>query len=185
MRRRYIQLVLALVVVAVVIFAATRLAGSELATSLVADWGYLGALIVAAVSGFNVLLPIPVVAFFPLFLAAGLDFWILLITVTVGMTLGDSVGYLLGNTGRRLVDPKTARSRAFKVVESFRKRHVWAPYVLLFLYVSFAPAPNEILVIPMAFAGYKFRYMFPIILVGNFVFNLITAISVTSISGLF
>jgi membrane protein YqaA with SNARE-associated domain len=155
------------------------LSRNEAVVDLVERFGYWGMFGASILSGFNVVVPIPIIAFIPVFLEAGLALWAVVLTITLGMTLGDSVGYLLGSTGRKLVHPLRARSRILELLDQFRNRHPLFPYLILLGYVAFAPAPNEVIVIPLSFMGYKLRYIFPIVLVGNLIFNTLVALGVS------
>ena len=179
---------LALFLVAIFI-AAQYLAQNDILVSLVSRFGYPGLFIASAFSGFNFLVPVPIILFLSIFLEAGLSFWLTLIIMSIGMTVGDSVGYLIGGTGRVVAEKVTegrdpeenAPHRVMAFIESFRTKHAILPYVILLIYVTAAPAPNELLVMPMAFAGYPYKKMFPIILVGNFLFNVAIAYGTTTL----
>lgn len=71
--------------------------------ALVLSYGYIGALLVGTVSGFNIAVPIPAVAFVPLFIEAGLNFFGTIAVITLGMTAGDAIGLFIGSTGERAV----------------------------------------------------------------------------------
>ena len=186
--RAVVQGALTLAVVAIVLVVSAYVVESERAAMFVSDFGLLGVFIVASLSGFNVVVPIPAVAFFPLFFGAGLSFWSVVLTATLGMTIGDTVGYLIGSVGRGVAEARARAARdgrVYRFLESFRTRNRAWPYVLLALYISFVPAPNEILVIPMAFAGYRLRYMLPLIFAGNLTFNTLAALGLSGLVGFF
>ncbi len=62
----------------------------------VASLGYLGVIVIAMVAGLNVILPIPAVAFTPIFTAAGLNLVGIIFALTVGTLLADFIGYVFG-----------------------------------------------------------------------------------------
>lgn len=150
----------------------------------VSSFGYLGILGASMLSGFNFVVPVPIVAFTPVFLEAGFTIWPLIFTIAVGMTIGDTVGYLIGNTSRKLTVSGATHERVTTWVDRFRARHTPLPYLILLFYVAFVPAPNELLVIPLSFMGYRFRYMFPVIFLGNLVFNTLATFGLSGIGGL-
>lgn len=170
----------------VVLFLSVHLATSETVVSIVSRFGYGGVFLVAILSGFNIVVPVPAVTFLPLFTASDLLFLPVLLLITVGMTIGDMFGFFIGDAGRRLRE--TVRkgekkiSRLHEYVQRAQDKHPSLPYIILMLYTAFAPAPNEVLVIPMAFAGYPLRRMFPVILAGNFIFNTFAALGVFHIA---
>lgn len=178
------QAALSVLVVVGVVVISLQLVESEVVQRLVSSLGYIGIFIISVVSGFSIAVPVPTIAFLPLFIGSGFSFWPLLIVMTVGMTAGDAIGYLLGSTGRKLAEARAAAikdGRVYHTLTAFHRRHRLWPFVFFGVYVSLVPAPNEIIVIPMAFMGYRFRYMLPIMLVGNFIFNTLAAFGINSI----
>ncbi len=131
--------------------------------------GYLGLLVASAFSGFNLLVPVPVVAFFPLLMEAGLQPLITIVIIAVGMTLGDLVGFLIGRMGREAFQPE--EGQMLRRLNTMREKHRVLPYAFLFLYASFAPVPNELVVMPMAFLRYSPAWMFMAVGFGNMIFN--------------
>jgi len=174
-----------LALIAIVVFAfwlSRALSGSDIVKNAVNDFGYLGVFVVALVSGFNVIVPIPAIVFLPLFTASGLSFWFIIVVVTIGMTIGDSIGYFLGDAGRSVVRFDGGKNKILSHIEKFKKRHRFGPFIFLFFYAAFAPIPNEAIIIPMSFAGYRFVHVFPIVLLGNFLFNITAAGVLTGIA---
>ncbi|QQG45782.1 MAG: VTT domain-containing protein [Candidatus Niyogibacteria bacterium] len=159
----------ALILIIIAVFYLAQIARENgMVRELVADYGYFGIFAVAVLSGFNLAVPVPAVAFLPLFIGAGLNFWITIILITVGVTLADSFTYIVGRLGREIIDDKR---KAIVALERVGERHKWAPMILLFLFSSIVPLPNEILVMPLGFLNYKFKRIWPVILTGNFAFN--------------
>lgn len=149
---------------------------NDVTQSLVSQYGYLGALILGIVSGFNFIVPIPAAAFVPTFRAAGESALLATMIITVGMTIGDLVGYFIGKTGRMVMLPDDHRVK-IGYFDKIKERYHSAPLLLLFLFASFVPLPNELLVAPMAFLGYMIKHIFPITLAGNLVFNTIASLA--------
>lgn len=181
MNKRLLKIVLqgaALLGIIVAAFYLARFArGSEAIQAVVALYGYVGVLIVSFVSGFNLAVPVPAVAFMPLFLESGLTFWITIFCIVAGVTVADGVAYFLGRFGRH-VTFHAADGRVLKYLERIYKKHHFGPLVALFLFVSLVPFQNELLLIPIGFLGYRVAHIFPILVVGNFIFNIFYAISV-------
>ncbi len=159
-------------VIGIAFYFADLARGSENIREVVLGYGYIGIFIISLISGFNFVAPIPAISFLPLFLESGLNFSTTIIIISLGMTAADSIAYLLGNLGKKMVGGKTAR----KMEESIKKIHekyTWAPLVLLFVFASIAPLPNEVLLVPFAFLNYKLRYIVPVVFGGNVVFNIL------------
>ena len=163
--------------VAVIVWANQVAIADDRVLGAIRRFGYLGVFLGAAISGFNLLVPIPAISLLPLIVEAGLDPKLAVLVIAAGMTTGDMVGYLLGRMGRKLVeDPKWLRW-----LTSLRERHRLAPYVLLFLNAGFSPLPNEVFVIPMALIGCHWAGVFVAALAGNLIFNSLMAAGITTI----
>ncbi len=145
--------------------------------------GYYGLFLVAIISGFNFLLPIPAIAFLPIVIAVGLDFWVGVVIVSIGMTIGDVVGYFLGRTGRKVID-ESKLPKFMRNCDSFIHKHPKMTPVILFLYAAFIPLPNELIVIPFSFFDRHWSHIIWPVLAGNFVFNSLAALGIMSISGI-
>lgn len=158
-------------VVALVVWVNEAVAENVRVLEVVRRFGYPGLLAVSAVSGFNVLVPIPIIAFFPFLMEAGLDPVLSVAIIGIGMTFGDMVGFLLGRAGRKIVEKPRWMAR----LERVRERHRIAPYVLLFFYAAFAPVPNELIVIPLALIGCRWYGVLGAALGGNLIFNSLAA----------
>lgn len=132
-------------------------------------FGYPGIFLASVISGFNLIVPIPVIAFFPFFMEVGFAAVPTVAVIAAGMTTGDLLGYLLGRAARDMVEPR--EGGIVRRLESLRDRHPRMPLVIMFLYAAFAPLPNEILVLPMAFLRYPVAGIFTAVLAGNIIFN--------------
>lgn len=171
----------AVAVIVVLAFWLGRLATeSSTVRSLVIEYGYTGIFLVAVISGINIIVPIPAVVFMPLFLEVGLNFWITVFIIAFGMSIGDTVAYFLGRAGRAVAE-SAKTNYILTRLERIHKRYPRAPVAILLLYAAFIPFPNEVLVIPLGFIGYRFRDLVLALLVGNIVFNSIIAIGIISL----
>jgi len=171
-------------ILAFVYYMSSLVLEDEAVKALVAEYGYIGLFFLSLLSGFNLLVPIPAIIFLPIFLSAGLNFWISLTIIVVGMTIGDIVGFALGRLGKDLFLDKV-RPQWFLKIEKFVLNHPKLIPLFLFIYVAFIPLPNEIVVLPLAFFGIRFRYLIIPILLGNLFFNTISGITYVSIFNLF
>ena len=178
-RRIALQLAGLVVVVALVTWANLYAAEHDVVREMARRFGYPGIFLAAAVSGFNLVVPIPVITFFPFFMEVGFDRVITVAVIAVGMTTGDLVGYVLGRTTRDVFAPKISGTMAR--LERLRERHRVLPFVVMFLYAAFAPIPNEILVIPLAFLRYPLALIFTAVLAGNLIFNALVAFGVLQV----
>lgn|GEM_PF-653961 len=170
-----LKVLAAAAVIALIVWVNEIAVGSERIRAAVYEFGYGGLFVIAAFSGFNLVVPVPVVAFFPFFMEAGLQPVPTVATIALGMTTGDMVGYLLGYAGREVVHPPAGARRWLDRLERLRARHPHLPYVFLLFYAALVPLPNELIVVPMAFLGYRLPLMFVAAFGGNLVFNGIAA----------
>ncbi len=170
-----------LVVVGFAVWANLQAPEMEAAREAVAAAGYGGLLAASVVSGFNLVAPIPIVAFYPFLMESGFSPVPTLALIALGMTTGDLLGYLVGDASRGLA---RGRLRGFRArVEKLHGRHPLLPLGLLFLYAAFAPVPNELLVIPLAFMGYRLAGVMTAVLLGNVIFNAWMAVGVSWLFG--
>lgn len=180
-RRRWTLAVAKLLGVAIVVGLAIwvnlRAGEIESVRDTVARLGYPGLFVASVISGFNLVFPIPVVAFFPFLMESGFSSVPSLVTIALGMTGGDFLGYLIGDASRDLVGDRLVELRSR--IERLHARHPILPLCLMFLYAAFAPIPNELLVIPLAFMGYPLVAVMGTVLCGNVVFNTLAAYGVS------
>ncbi len=164
-----IKVLLILGLAAFMVWVNLRAGSMEAARDAASAAGYPGLLLASVLSGFNLIWPVPVVAFYPFFIEAGFEPVPTLATIAVGMTGGDFLGYLVGDATRHLASDRLAAFRAR--AEALHARHRFLPLGLLFLYAGFVPLPNEVLVIPMAFMRYSLIGVMTAVLLGNVIFN--------------
>lgn len=172
--------VLAFVVLTIVWLNIFLIEHRDIVQEVVSQFGYLGMLTMAIVSGFNLAVPLPAIGFYPVFTELGYHPAKIILILSLGMTIGDSIAYLVGQTGKGILE----RSSAKKVVKLFHRvymRNPLLPFVLLFFYAAFVPLPNELLVIPMAIAGYRFWQMGAVLFLGNILFNIVGAFGISAI----
>lgn len=147
---------------------------NEILQEIVHQYGYGGVFLLAFVSGFNVAVPLPAVAFMPFFLQAELSFWSLIFFIVLGATIADLTAYFVGRVGRQALVHAVDGSIVSRLGR-IRERHFWWPIGLLFLFSAFMPFPNEIMLAPLGFLGYHFFRILPALLAGNVLFNTIYA----------
>lgn len=146
---------------------------NEVVSDLVVRYGYGGIFVIAFISGFNIIVPVPAVAFVPLFVASGMDFMATVGVIVVGVTVADLVAYLLGRAGREL--DVMQHAKMVKKLEAWRARHYWKPIWAMGFWAAFAPLPNELLAIPLGLMGYPLAHVVPPLIIGNLVFNLLAS----------
>jgi len=152
---------------------------SDFVKGAVTRYGYAGIFFAAIVSGFNLLAPVPIIAFLPLFVVSGLNQWATVALIVAGVTIADMLAYYLGRIGKS-ISPINVRKKAEKLnlfLENYRNLSL----VALFFFAALVPMPNELLVLPMAFFGYRFFPVFIAVILGNTVFNVLSMLGVINI----
>jgi len=173
-----------LVIIALAFYLASLASDSELVREIVSSYGYVGIFLISILSGFNFVVPIPAVAFLPLFLESSLSFWPTIFLITLGVTSADTMSYILARAGKHIASQSFGENM-FKGFNRLNVTYPRAPLVLLFFYASFVPLPNELLLVPMALSSYRLREIIPILLVGNFVHQLLYAKGILSVFNIF
>ncbi len=133
--------------------------------SFIYSFGYIGILLVALVSGLNLIVPLPATAFVPVFIASGFDIWGIIITLVIGTTFADLTSYYIGTMFKESADHSK-----IKMVKQIRKYCIGRPFVtqaIVFLYATFAPLPNELLLLPLGTLGVRLRVLFLPFATGN------------------
>ncbi len=171
-----VQIAFLIAVVALAFYLATVASNSEVLRTMIAEYGYVGIFVLALLSGFNIVVPIPVVSFMPLFLESGLSFWITIALISLGMSCADALSFILARAGKRIASESEFAEKILTRFQGLEKSYYRYPLAVLFIFASVAPFPNEVLLIPAAFfLGYRLRELLPIILAGNLVFNILFA----------
>jgi membrane protein YqaA with SNARE-associated domain len=178
--RTILKIVILVLFFVVAIWFANQIKDNEAVKQLVQRFGYFGVLIIAFISGFNVVIPIPAISFLPIFTEAGMSTLGVVAIVSIGMTMGDGLGYLLGRYGREVVHPSTW-PMWLQRAEAFLNRYKYGLPVFLFLYASLAPFPNELVVIPAAATKHAWWSILVPIFAGNLILNILIAFGITSL----
>ena len=165
-------------------YLAHLIQNNSTAAEIVGNYGYFGAFIISIIGGLNLVVPVPAVAFLPVFLESGLNFWFLILIMGIGVTLADSVAFFVGKLGHEFAH-HAGHGASLRWVRHVRERHPLAPFFAAFFFSVFVPLPNEILMVPLGFLGYRFVYIFPIVLVGNLFFHLLYATGTLGILHIF
>lgn len=143
--------------------------------------GLFGLFGLSILSGFNVIVPIPIAALYPSFEALGYSAPVIIGVIATGMTLGDSIGYVLGMLGRSIVPTKGK-------IQQYVLRYTHRPVLLSFLVLVYGmviPLPNELIVIPLAALGVRWYLILIPLLIGNIFFTTLLAFGATGITQLF
>ncbi|MBI1908284.1 hypothetical protein HYS28_02620 [Candidatus Uhrbacteria bacterium] len=136
--------------------------------------GYLLAFVAAAIGGFSSLTAAPFFALIAGLSAAGLHPLLLGVAGGAGLTIGDSLFFWLGKTGRTALPTKTKR-RQERWAAWLAKRPAWLIPLIVLVYASVVPLPNDILTVSLGLAGYQYRLMIVPLLLGDIAFTTLVA----------
>lgn len=162
------------------IFLGQHVVNDEAVRNFIQDLGYIGVFFIAYGSGFNLIIPIPAATFVPAFTSAGFEFWSVVSVMAIGLTAADLTVFLIGRAGREVKNAPTTGWAA--KIEHLQKKHTRARWGILFLYASFFPFPNEVLLLPMGYLGARLRDVALPIVLGNFIFTILASRGILTLS---
>lgn len=167
-----LKIALIALVAALAVGAGIWISGNGAAIEAVQRFGYFGVAAIAFISGFNVIVPIPAAVFLPVFLGGGLELPQTVIAMSIGMTMADTLAFLLGYHGRTAIE-NTKVKRMCRKLDALREKWSYAPVIAMFFYAMLVPFPNEVMALPLGLMGYKLRTVIIPLFLGNIVFNFI------------
>ncbi len=152
-------------VVILALLAADTITRSTEIQSFIARMGHVGVILIAIIGGLNIFVPIPAVTLTPIFTASGLSLPLIILSLTLGTLIADYIGYVFGTVSRSYLFnqyPKIISWLEEKITSSPRLL-----FPLTYLFAAFMPLPNEVIIIPFAVLGIKFKKLFVPLLLGN------------------
>jgi membrane protein YqaA with SNARE-associated domain len=166
---RFLKLIVLAATFVGALWLAIFVQGHPVLQSTLLSGGYVGIFLFSFINGFNVLVPVVTATFVPALSGAGLDPYILVAFISLGMTLADSVAFFLARAGR--VHLSRIEGRVMRTLFAVEEREHWLPLVILAFWSIVVPVPSELVLIPLGLLGYSARQVLPIVLVGNIIFN--------------
>ena len=162
-----------------IVYVANLVVADDSAQAMVQQFGYLGVLVAAFIAGLNAIVPVPAWTLVPIFVAAGLWMPLIIVFLVIGTTLADLLAFYLGMKGRELAAAKYKKMRELTAwFEDGRMQYV---IPVVFLYASFSPFPNEVLLVPLALMGVHLRTVIFPLLLGTVIYQTAFALGVQSI----
>lgn len=137
----------------------------ELQTTI-AYFGYPGIIAISTIAGLNVIIPFPAASLVPIFTTAGLHLPFIIFCLTAGTVIADFIGYTFGRLSSTHL--YSTYPRVIKTLETIYHKHQPLIIPVIFLYAAFVPLPNEVIIIPLAILGMKFRYLLLPLILGDF-----------------
>lgn len=141
---------------------------------------YIVVFLIAAIGGLSAFTGVALFTSLAAFAAGGADPLLLALSGGVGIFISDSIFYFLALYGRRSIPQKWGRvlDRVEKLIEKYPSKVVLAG---IYLYISFTPLPNDLLMVALVVAGYSYRKIVWVLLAGSLTIALLTAYLGTTI----
>ncbi|QSH39376.1 hypothetical protein JXR01_03710 [Candidatus Kaiserbacteria bacterium] len=135
---------------------------------------YLVAFLFAATGGLSAITGSALYGLLATFAAGGANPWLLGLTGGLGIFISDSIFFYLARKGRDIIPPQWSVwvLRIENVVQQCPK---WLVLVLMYLYISFLPFPNDVLMIALVLGGYTYRTIVPVLFVGSITIALVAS----------
>jgi len=137
---------------------------------------YLIIFFFAALGGVSTFTSTPFYATVLTFSAGGLNPVLISLSAVPGLVFGDYIFYFFGKKGKDVIRDYS-RERFDKVVLSFKNKPKWLVRFITYIYTGLTPLPGDLLMLALAFTGYRFRDMLVFIMLGHFTFMLALSIS--------
>lgn len=160
-------------------FFADYVTENENVRAFVERTGYLGMLVISIIAGLNLFVPIPAGTFAPVYAAAGFPLPGIIAVLTIGTTIAGGIGYLIGALGKHVASLKYPKVQ--ERIQTFACSHHALILPAVFLFASFSPLPNEVILIPLALAGIKFRHLLLPLIFGNLIYQTLYVYGTTSL----
>ena len=161
--KNILQFLLIVSLIIILILLTPLLRESDIIVRLVDSYGYIAVFLLSIISGFNILVPVPPAIIGTLFIELGLNIVGVIITIIIGITIADLTAFYLGKTINQLFENRNAIRRIEKYILRYKYFHIF----LILVWASFIPLPNEVILIPLAIIGYKFKDIVIPLLIGN------------------
>jgi hypothetical protein len=162
--RNSIVFVCLIVATGLAIFASLQLQSNETIVVTIASLGYIGVFIAGLIAGLNFIFPVPAATLSPLFIEAGLTIPFIIIFLAAGTLVADFIGYLIGHTSRPII--KNKHPKIVALANRVSGAHPGLLVVFVTIYAALVPLPNELILIPLAFAGVSWRLLLVPLFVG-------------------
>lgn len=168
-----------LLVLALSLLLGSYVLENDAAQNIVESFGYTGVAILSLISGLTPILPVPASTFTPVFEAAGLQTLWIIVALVIGVFVADTISFFFGHWSKGAVAIKFPGLFArFSSLAQKRKRVILP---IMFLYASFMPLPNELIIIPLAIAGMRFKTMLAPLIIGNVVHQVVLVFGISAI----
>jgi len=143
--------------------------------------GYLVAFFVTLFAGLSALTSPAFFTTIGTLVFGGLNVYILGLIVGIAIFIGDTTFFFLGRSGRKAFLNESGDGKFHRLSRWIHNKPRWIVRVFMYLYLGFSPLPNDILMIALSVAGFKYRDIYWTLMAGNFTFGFV----VTGVIGAF
>jgi len=175
-KKTIIFLVLSIVVISLITLL-HFISPEEIVNKIGVRNGYIIAFVVSFFGGFSAVGSISFISLLITLVAGGMNPVYLGLVAGISLAIGDMIMFYVGSKGRELVRGKWDK-KIDKVANVFKKRK-WLENmvpVIAYLYIGFAPLPNDVLILFLAAVKYPPKKMNRIIILGDITFALMITI---------
>lgn len=139
--------------------------------------GYILAFVVSFFGGFSAGGSVSFISLLIILVTGGMNPIYLGLVSGISLAIGDMIMFYAGSKGRELIEGKWDK-RIKKVANVFKKRKGLEKMIpiIAYLYIGFAPLPNDILILFLAAIEYPAKKMNGIIVLGDITFALMITI---------
>lgn len=135
---------------------------------------YLITFVFAAVGGLSALTGTVLYGLMATFAAGGANPWVLGLVGGVGIFISDSIFFYLALKGKNIIPEKWNRG-VFRVEQIIQKYPRWMALVFIYVYTSFFPFPNDVLMVALVLGGYTYRVIAPVVFAGSITIALVAS----------
>ena len=165
-KKLFIYILVFFVVISAITFL--RIQNIDLLTNLTSQqYGYLVPYVFAFLSSLSFYLLIPIPSFAPIFVDAGLSHTFVVGSFILGELTASVILVILAILFREKFLNNNQKYISF--YEKIHRKFPRIPYLIAFLLFLFTP--NEITLVIMVLLGFKLRYLLPILIVANTLYN--------------
>ncbi len=147
----------------------------EIVQAIGVENSYFVTFLLAAVGGVSSFTGTALYAAIATFAAGGAHPLLLGILGGTGIFISNTVFFMLARFGKRSVSD-TYQAQFARITQWVQTRVPrWAAFAGVYLYLGFSPFPDDLLMIALVLAGYRYRNVWPLLLVGGISIATVTA----------
>jgi uncharacterized membrane protein YdjX (TVP38/TMEM64 family) len=160
------------------IFFAEYIQDKDHIKDFISSFGVFGILFVSFIGGLNLIVPLPPTVFIPIFSAAGFSLFVITSIIIIGTTIADLLSYYIGTVFKD--SSKIKKNKAYKLIKKWCEGKPKVTQLAVFLWASFIPIPNEVLLLPLGVMGIKLKNLVTAFVLGTTIHVTVLAYGLTS-----